>query len=159
MNIRDTMVGFSARVRKNLDFMLDARASEGADVHIVTQLTTSLLGLVVYTFQFYKDGKLVDFEAYSMERLAAEGWPEWTFHKGEVETTNLHYFLCRLRNGTSHYLVSFSNDSRRLEEVYVTFGDRPKEKADIDWEVEIRADLLLDFTRKLADLLKEDLAN
>lgn len=157
MDIRNSMAGFSARVRKNLDFMLEERA-DGADVHIVTELTTALLGLVVYPYQFYKDNKLVDFRKYTMERMSAEGWPEWTFHKGGEETKNLRHFLRRLRNGTSHYLVSYSSESRKLDEVFVTFGDRPDENKEIDWEVEIRADHLLEFTRRLAGLLTKELA-
>lgn len=81
-----------------------------------------------------------------------------TFHKGGEETKHLRHFLRRLRNGTSHYLVSYSSESRKLEEVFVTFGDRPDENKEIDWEVEIRADHLLEFTRRLADLLREELA-
>ena len=44
---RNTTEGFARRVRKNLDFIIK-KCDEGEDVHEVTQLVTSLLGLIVF---------------------------------------------------------------------------------------------------------------
>ena len=43
---RNTTEGFAQRVRKNLDFIVKKR-NEGEDVHEVTQLVTSLLGIII----------------------------------------------------------------------------------------------------------------
>jgi hypothetical protein len=50
---RNAVSGFSERVRKNLLYLNLAKKS-GADVHVVTQLITSLLGLIVYPYEEIK---------------------------------------------------------------------------------------------------------
>jgi hypothetical protein len=47
---RNTVWGFRDRVLKNLTFLNFAR-NMGADVHIVTELITSLLGLIVFPYE------------------------------------------------------------------------------------------------------------
>ena len=59
---RNTVWGFSARTLKNLAY-LDAARDEGADVHVVTQLVTSLLGLIVFPYQEIKDSNYTEFKA------------------------------------------------------------------------------------------------
>jgi hypothetical protein len=58
---RNTISGFARRVRKNLDFMISARAAD-ADIHIVTHLTCSLLGLVVFPYEHFKRSGYLDFK-------------------------------------------------------------------------------------------------
>jgi hypothetical protein len=49
---RNTIEGFAERTRKNLRFIV-AAYDGGQDVHTVTQLINSLLGLIVYPYEFY----------------------------------------------------------------------------------------------------------
>ena len=52
MQTRNEAVGFAQRTRKNLKFVRQARDS-GADVHLVSHVVNSLLGLVVVPQQKY----------------------------------------------------------------------------------------------------------
>lgn len=147
---RNTIEGFGVRVQKNLDFMLQARA-DGADVHVVTDLTTALLGLIVFPAEYFKRHGMIDFQQFVLDDLTAKGWPSWKFSKGTSK--DLKDLLRRLRNATSHYRVHFSSDARDLADVTITFSDRRTGSLDDEWVVEIQADDLLAFVRRFAGLV------
>ncbi len=147
---RNTIEGFAHRVRKNLAYMSKA-ASACEDVHIVTQLTCSLLGLIVFPYEHFKRNGFLDFHKRTMSELAAEGWPRWTFHLDNSHALDSHLF--HLRNALSHRRVRFSSDGRVLADVVVTFSDRrPMEHADY-WSASIDGVGLLEFVGRLSDLL------
>ena len=101
---RNDPLGFAERTRKNLA-ALEAVASIGADVHVVTQVTTSLLGLVAYPWE-----KQVakQFKASSLQELVQRGWPAWKFLLGTFET--LDDLARHLRNAIAH---SFFPENRK----------------------------------------------
>ncbi len=152
---RNTVWGFCDRVRKNLMF-LNLERNKGADVHIVTELITSLLGLIVFPHAEIERSGYTSFDRYQLNDLAREGWPEWTFDISSSE--NLADLISHLRNAISHRRLSFSSDCRKLEAVEVTFRDRnPRKKREEpdDWGATINAAELQKFVLLFADLLKE----
>ncbi|MPY73434.1 MAG: hypothetical protein GEU87_04170 [Alphaproteobacteria bacterium] len=147
---RNTIEGFARRVRKNLDFMIVAREND-EDIHIVTQLTCSLLGLIVFPYGHFRRVGFLDFKTLSLDDLVEDGWPAWAFHVGESESLDKH--LSHLRNALSHRRVCFSSDNRSLAGVEVTFWDRPNEKAPDNWSASIDGAGLLEFVERLSTLI------
>ena len=144
---RNDPLGFAERTRKNLA-ALEAVASIGADVHVVTQVTTSLLGLVAYPWE-----KQVakQFKASSLQELVQRGWPAWKFLLGTFET--LDDLARHLRNAIAHGRFKFSSDSRELQEVTIEFEDRKRGANAADWRASIRAEHLRDFCSRFIALV------
>src|SRR5262245_42778277 len=99
---RNDAIEFAARTLKNLDF-IEGAFNDGEDVHVVTHLGNSLLGLIVFTVEkefvrFILNQKLDD--------LAAQGWPMWTIELGTCDT--LGELVYHLRNAIAHGRLSFS---------------------------------------------------
>lgn len=149
---RNTIEGFARRVRKNLAFMIAAR-ERGEDIHIVTELTIALLGLLVFPYEYYRSFRSLDFKAYQLKDLTAEGWPVWSFHIGC--STDLDDLLRHLRNAISHRRIYFSSDDRALQQVEVTFADRLTSTTADNWSATINAAALLAFVQNLSELMDE----
>lgn len=149
---RNTVWGFRDRVLKNLMFLNSAR-NTGADVHIVTELITSLLGLIVFPFEEIRKSGFTSFDKYKLNYLSEKGWPRWTFNRGSSD--NLSDLVRHLRNALSHRRILFSSDSRNLEDVEIRFGDSRHPNGPEDWSVTINAAELQKFVLLFADLLKE----
>jgi hypothetical protein len=66
---RNKTEGFAAGTRRNVDFILAAH-QEHADVHVVTQVVLSLLGLVVFPFERIIKGSN---HVWSLAELEAHG--------------------------------------------------------------------------------------
>jgi hypothetical protein len=151
---RNTTEGFARRVRKNLDFIIGARHT-GADVHEVTQLTTSLLGLIVFPWEA---GALQHLESQPLEQLEKDGWPRWTITLDRNgETTTLGTLTKHLRNAAAHRRIRFSSDARELDTVEIQFEDATPHKG-VDWRASIRASYLKAFCDRLSRALEEAVA-
>jgi hypothetical protein len=73
INTRNEALVFAHRTRQNLKFIKEAK-SRGENVHEVTQLALSLLGLVV----FPKEKMLLDkTKRMTMTEMKSKGWPNW----------------------------------------------------------------------------------
>ena len=145
---RNTLPGIAERVHKNLAFLVFAK-NMGADVHVVTQLLLSLLGLVVFPFEELRRQNKHALQDIPLSALSADGWPEWKFTVGA--SSNLGNLLFHLRNAVSHHRLLFSSDSRILEEVQITFRDRMKPTGPDNWEATIEASDLRVFVELLSD--------
>jgi HEPN pEK499 p136 len=135
--------GFAQRTRKNLDFIVRVHDEHHADVHVVTQVVLSLLGIVVFPFERMAAGQQLDWD---MKELEAAGWPRWRCAAGSPRTATLWSLIRNLRHATAHSNIAFSSDSRRLDEVEITFTNNPPHGKWV-WEASIRADELLEFCR------------
>ena len=149
---RNTVWGFRDRVRKNLVFLSHAR-SHGADVHVVSELITSLLGLIVFPYEEIKRSRYTSLKKYALTGLYEKGWPKWTFDIGS--SNDLHDLVKHLRNAISHRRLFFSSDSRDPEEVEVRFRDRLTDDKPDYWAATINAADLQKFVLLFADLLEE----
>ena len=145
---------FARRVRKNLDFIVRKRI-EGEDVHEVTQLVTSLLGIIVFPWEV---GALNRLEKLSLSELEAKGWPHWEIlldEKGDTKT--LHRLVRHLRNAASHRHIRFLSDAAELDEVEIEFEDALHSNAPANWRTRVNAaDLKIFcdlFTQQLEELV------
>jgi hypothetical protein len=146
---RSEVIGFAERTRKNLEFILSAH-KDGTDVHVVTQVVLSLLGIVIFPFEraeevFSWDARLDD--------LVASGWPRWAQKQGTRQPEKLSQLLRNLRHATAHGGIAFSSDSRFLEEVTITFENHYR--GQLVWRASIRGTALLDFCRKFLNRIDQ----
>ena len=147
---RNTLSGIAGRVHKNLDFITAAR-NTGADVHVVTQLLLSLLGLIVFPVQALREQNPKGLKSELLADLETRGWPRWTFSNGG--SSNLRDLLFHVRNAVSHHRLNFSSDSRNIEDVEITFRDRSIKATQDHWEAHIPAKDLQRFVELLSDFL------
>jgi len=147
---RNTTVGFARRVRKNLDFIVKKR-SEGHDVHEVTQLAISLLGIIVFPWEA---GALGHVDSLSLSNLEQEGWPRWNILLDAKGDTNTLGKLTRhLRNAASHRRITFSSDDPEMAKVEIQFEDAPRDEETASWRATINsADLKAFCDRFTKDL-------
>lgn len=150
---RNTVWGIRDRTLKNLKFIKKVRNKTDTDVHVVTHLVTSLLGLIVFPYEEILVSHRHHFRDIAIQDLVAKGWPEWKFDIGQSDSFEDH--MRHLRNAISHRGVFFSSDSRKPEDVDVTFMDRPSKKAPWNWGATIRADRLEEFAIKFAEYLQQ----
>ena len=151
---RNSTEGFASRVRKNLAFIIDHR-DNGADVHEVTQLAISLLGLVVFPWEA---GALHHLEDLTLTELQSEGWPQWDITLDEkADTKTLGALVKHIRNAASHRRLRFSSDSPIMAEVQIEFEDAYPQSGKVHWRASINAAHLKDFcdrfTTRLEDLV------
>ena len=148
---RNETEGFAIRTRRNLDFILAAQ-QQHEDVHVVTQVVLSLLGLVVFPFERIRKES---HQRWLLTDLEARGWPRWTYLDGTEPSDDLSTLMTNLRHAIAHNNVSFSSDSRHLAEVTITFMNRPpKHNGLVTWKASIRADNLLVFCQQYLGLLE-----
>lgn len=140
---RNESQGFADRTRKNLLFVEGAYES-GHDVHVVTQIVTSSLGLVVFPWEHEADSRI---RGTLLGGLVQSGWPEW-------EETNpskgLGQLIHRLRNAIAHGNVRFSSEDREASNVVITFGSMNE-----DWQAKISASDLRDFCLRFIELIHD----
>ena len=161
-NERDVALGFACRVRKNLEFILEER-KKGEDVHEVTQIILSLLGLVVFPWESEHKAVMDKAQTMNLGDLEAKGWPHWKEGDdfcGNEETFpigTLARLIRNLRNSVTHAHIQFSSDGRDASEVEVYFESynprKDKEKA--CWRASIRAGQLKLFCEKFVEFVLE----
>src|SRR5690348_46972 len=146
--VRNRAFEFAMRTKANLEFMQAARA-QGADVHEVTQLANSLLGLVVFVWEkvFVEDMKQL-----RMKDLERKGWPRISVTKGTSET--LYDFVRHLRNAVAHGRLTFSSDSRDPRKVIIEIDDCKAKETIPYWSARMKADDLRAFCFKFIDLVE-----
>lgn len=130
---RADSLGFAERTKKNLLYVEQAKSS-GQDVHVVTQIVNSSLGLIVFPWEVTADkairGKL-------LADLYKAGWPVW--HE-TPPSKGLGELICGLRNAIAHRNVQFSSEDRAASNVTITFASEHG-----DWHATISAHDLKDF--------------
>ena len=147
---RGNALGFAHRTRKNLEH-IETAFSAGSDVHVITQLVNSLLGLIVFPLEKHfvdsiKTKELVD--------LQAQGWPEWKIMYGKSNT--LGDLITNLRHSVAHGNIQFSSDSRNIDEVYIEAETyKPKEYTELKWSARILAKDLHTFCIRFFNLIEE----
>lgn len=145
---RNEVLGFAARTRTNLK-CIESAFDDGADVHVVTQLALSLLGLIVFPWEKNFAQKVT---SLSLDCLVNQGWPQWEISIGACDT--LGRLIKHLRNAVAHGRVRFSSDSRNIEEVAIDFADCNPGEDRPNWRARIQAKDLRDFCLRFIDLLE-----
>jgi hypothetical protein len=146
---RNDSLGFAARTRENLEFVLDA-SSRGQHVHAVTQLVNSMLGLVCFPWEalVLDQAKQLPFET-----LPQDGWPKFVVTLGKCNT--LHDLLRHLRNAVAHGHMTYSSDSLNPNEVEIRFEDRPNKHSPVNWVASLRADDLKEFCHRFSKFVDD----
>lgn len=156
---RNTPLGFALRTGKNLEFVMQARDA-GSDVHVVTQVVLSLLGLVVLPHETsVKSGEQKIAEVNHLLPVVVDDlWnvrdgplyshQAWDPPQLPITTTQLHF---NLRNAIAHNNVLFSGNARSLYEVWLRFINcqrRSKgQQVNRQWVMDISGIDLLAFCR------------
>lgn len=146
---RGDALGFAERTKKNLEFITEA-FEKGADVHVVTQLVNSLLGLVLFLHERMFVKRIAKME---LSELMKDGWPRFKIEKGESKT--LGQLVRHMRNAVAHGLITFSSDSRLISEVNVTVQDKMPGESLPYWSASISAEDLRKFCLRLAALVED----
>ena len=162
---RNEAIGVVQRNRKNVVHMRNARR-RGENVHEVTHLVNSLLGMVVYPWERHL---MEAMQETRIDSLAAEGWPKWKVVVDNYthKTDTLGRLVEHLRNAASHGRVRFegagkgsgrlSADSKEPVQVVVIAEDIPLGGESARWEAHIGGDDLYSFCLHLADYVEERL--
>ena len=138
---RNNPLGFAERTRTNLEFIEQAY-SQGANVHVVTQLMLSLLGLIVFPV-----------EKKNYNRIRQEPVEAiWQIGIGVSENMGTH--LRNLRNAIAHRHVIFSSDSRDIGEVSIQFSNHYGANPKPYWQAEIKASHLKEFCFRLISMIE-----
>ena len=160
---RNEAMGIVERTHKNLVYMRNARDS-GEDIHEVTHLFNSLLGLIVIPWE--RELKGLDVLDISMEDLYCRGWPNIDLLLDEypVKTKTLKVLVKHLRNAVAHGRFRFegvgssSADSREPSEIKVIVCDKMKRKNEDyvrHWKAEIRGEVLYHFCDKFIQYIRD----
>jgi hypothetical protein len=139
---RGDSLGFAERTRKNLLY-IDQAKSRREDVHVVTQIINSSLGLVVFPWEDQADkairGKL-------LSDLYKSGWPVWD---ESPPSRGLGQLIHVLRNAIAHRNVKFSSDDREASKVAILFASENG-----DWHATISARDLKNFCLKFIEFIE-----
>ena len=156
---RNEPMGIVERTRKNLVYMREARRA-GADIHEVTHLLNSLLGLVVVPWERLKTS-IVDVDIETLD-----DWPRVKELENTYpgETKSLEFLVNRIRNAVAHGGFrfegsgpSFSPDSREPSEVKVVMTDcRSDHGVKRTWQAEINGEDLYRFCDKFIEHVKNE---
>lgn len=162
---RKLLSGLARRTLKNLDFI--KKNASSMEVHAVTQVVNSLLGLLVFPVaekeksekekkffapfrkvKFKNGSNLSNVRALLIEHLSVNSLQVAKF--GNCE--DLGKFFDRVRNAVSHKHLEFGPDpdSRILADVTVTLKDCFPGKP-FDWEISMTAEDLEKLSRYIAD--------
>jgi hypothetical protein len=151
---RNDALEFARFTKSNLECIECAKAGGNSNVHPVTQLMLSLLGLIVFPWatSFRKS-----VESRPLENV--KGGAHWQMNLGARET--LEKFGKHLRNAVAHRHVHFSSDSGDFDKVEITFVDisfehKPPKDPVIRWCATISAKHLRTFCLDLIKLLKQN---
>ena len=120
---------------------IEEASAHAADVHVVTQIVNSMLGLVVLPWERTLKEKL---GATSMTDAQLASWPSWEVSRGS--STTLRELIRFLRNGVAHGNIRFSSDDLEPAGVCVEVSSyTPKDKDRPCWIGCMRADKLREF--------------
>ena|ERR1035437_2372254 len=142
---RNDPLGFAALTWKNLEFIEQA-TQHNPDVHRITQLALSLLGLIV--LQHERNRTQFDRKIRAL-KLADLNWPSWD-PPPDHKTDTLGKLITQLRHVIAHGGITFSSDGTDLDSVMLVFHDSKAK-----WHGTISAAHLHEFCYRFKALLEE----
>lgn len=146
---RNDALEFAARTLKNLAFITAAR-EQGQDVHEVTHLANSLLGLVVFPFERHFVRFILK---QKLSELPPKEWPQWRFDLQVSDS--LGDLVYHLRNAVAHGRIEFSSDSRRASDVRIIVEDARPGGGPVYWRASLAATDLKLFCTSYVKLLED----
>jgi hypothetical protein len=151
---RNRALGFAQRTRKNLKRIEEALEDQ-EDVHVITQLVNSMLGLIVHPWEKKQWNEIFErVKEQRLDMLVENGWPQFQVTRGKCKT--LGQLVRYLRNAVAHGHMTFNSDSRGINEVAIHLENFPnKNSPEPNWCADIRAQDLRGFCLQFVDLLEE----
>lgn len=151
---RNEAIHLARLTKKNLEYIRRA-FKRGEDVHVVTQLATSLLSLVILPREQYLEKNIW---GCKLDDLAKEHWPQWTItlDQAKPKTSTLGHLTRHVRNASAHGRITFSSDSRYLSDVVITVEDAPQGKP-VNWRAKINGKDLYSFCLRFVEYIEERL--
>ena len=160
---RGEAIGFAQRTRKNLKYISEAFDAQ-EDLHVVTQLVNSLLGIVVVPKEQYFQESFLN---VSLEELPQHKWPKWDITLDEPKgkdrkTETLKDLIRHLRNAAAHgrftYMgVNEDQDAQNKSEIMIRVEDKYPKSDDFNWRCEIRGDELYRFCIRFTEYMEESI--
>jgi hypothetical protein len=144
---RNRVAKFARRTWKNFEHIESALKNQ-ADVHVITQLANSMLGLVIFPWEKRIQAELAN---QTLAELTARGWPALKMEGAKCRT--LGELVRRLRNGFAHREIWFTSDSRHIEDVSIHIENHWKNER--TWSMDITAKDLRVFCANFVQLLEE----
>jgi hypothetical protein len=141
---------FAHRTTINLHAIRTLR-DQGAEVFEVTQLISSLLGLLVFPREHYLD-YIPD---KSLDELVADGWPIPRVNGGFSAPDDLRALITYLRNAVAHFNLELLPDSDNQIAGIRVWNIRNDKK---DWIAELTISQLENIVTRFADLILEHAA-
>ena len=149
---RTVALGLAQRTLKNLKYIKKA-AEAAEDVHLITDLTNSLLGLVIVPKAEYEGAELWN---VTLKELEKNKWPQWKITKDELgaaiekywtPTKDLGRLVAHLRNAAAHGRFEYTGEpnSLKLSKVTLVVRDKPGKNKPVNWEAEIGGEDLYKF--------------
>jgi hypothetical protein len=130
---------FAKCTRKNFLHIERVKKEGEADVHVITQLANSLLGLIVFPWEKGVKKRTEEID------LGAPGWPRWAEWKDlEGDCHTLDRLIKHLRNAIAHARILFESEGADLDQVVFKFEDR-NGKGELVWSARIRGTELREF--------------
>ncbi|WP_027862593.1 HEPN family nuclease [Marmoricola sp. URHB0036] len=144
MEYKHLIRDFASRTLENLDHIQAQEALGNHDVHPVTQLWNSLLGLVVAP----REREVGLIPRTPMPKMRAQGWPKLSTLEGS-EPEDLRDFLRYLRNAVAHFNVEFgADDGGEIE--WVEIWNRKGASGPVTWKARISVEDLEQLARRIA---------
>ena len=150
---RNEPMGIEERTVRNLAFIDEAHKNPHTrdQVHVVTQIMNSLLGLVILPSERRGVPYKLSQDKTELKDLYDLCWPRWELSPlNKAETKTLGCLAWHLRNAAAHGRYTFDSDCLDPREVTITVKDKPP-KGPINWCASIRADELHRFCRLLGE--------
>lgn len=139
---RNDSLGFAARCKKNL-LHIERAFQSREDVHVVTQIVVSSLGLIVFPWERDADQKIRSTPLSALDESQEAMWVEAKPSKG------LGQPIKHLRNAIAHGNIHFSSDDRDASKVIVSFGSENG-----DWQATMSAHNLQTFCLRFIALIE-----
>lgn len=147
---RNDPLGFAGFAWKNFEFIEQAaiQSPTNEDLHPVTQLVLSMLGVIVLQRE---QNKIQFNQRVRKIKLVSPDWPQWKTMSPSCNT--LGALVDNLRHAIAHGHVEFSSNSHTLSEVMISFRN-PGWKGG-PWIGEINAADLRTFCVRFKGLLEQ----
>ena len=144
---RNDALTFASLTVDNLRFVesiyeQDRTRHATAQVHLVTHIVNSLLGLVVFTCEKHFVRHTLN---EKINDLVEVGWPAWKFTLGGSPNDTLGELVYHLRNGAAHARLKYSSDDPNPSKVIIIFEDAEPKTKKVYWRVSISGTDLLKF--------------
>jgi hypothetical protein len=146
---RNNALKFAERTFKNLRFLQGAH-ERGEDVHVVTQLANSLLGLVVFPWERHFVRHI---EGLQLVNLHAQGWPEWNVTLGRCST--LGELARHLRNAAAHGRITYCSEGLSVLTDTLTVEDLRPQSSRPYWRASISGNELRRFCERFIELIED----